>query len=412
MADLSSNRRLFPALSQTHDGKPVVFFDNPGGTQCPQMVIDAVADYLVSHNANHGGAFATSLRSDAMLHDAHQAMADMLGAASADEIVFGANMTTLTFSVSRALGRMLSPGDEIVITRLDHDANISPWLLLARDTGAVVRWVDIRKEDCTLNMDDLEGQISSKTKIVATGYASNAVGTINDVKTIVEMAHAVEALTYIDAVQYAPHGPIDVQALGCDFLVCSAYKFFGPHVGILYGKLDLLDRLSAYKVRPADDHPPYKFETGTLNHEGIAGTRAAIEYLAQLAGGGGTRRQRIVAGMTAIRQYEQTLSTRLISGLRRIKGLKIWGITDLAQLDRRVPTVSFTLEGHSPREVAEYLGRRGIFVWDGNYYALAVMERLGLEPTGGMVRVGPVHYNTEDEIDRLLNALEVMVGKQ
>jgi cysteine desulfurase family protein (TIGR01976 family) len=349
MADLSSNRRLFPALSQTHDGKPVVFFDNPGGTQCPQMVIDAVADYLVSHNANHGGAFATSLRSDAMLHDAHQAMADMLGAASADEIVFGANMTTLTFSVSRALGRMLSPGDEIVITRLDHDANISPWLLLARDTGAVVRWVDIRKEDCTLNMDDLEGQISSKTKIVATGYASNAVGTINDVKTIVEMAHAVEALTYIDAVQYAPHGPIDVQALGCDFLVCSAYKFFGPHVGILYGKLDLLDRLSAYKVRPADDHPPYKFETGTLNHEGIAGTRAAIEYLAQLAGGGGTRRQRIVAGMTAIRQYEQTLSTRLISGLRRIKGLKIWGITDLAQLDRRVPTVSFTLEGHNPR---------------------------------------------------------------
>jgi cysteine desulfurase family protein (TIGR01976 family) len=412
MADLSSNRRLFPALSQTHDGKPVVFFDNPGGTQCPQMVIDAVADYLVSHNANHGGAFATSLRSDAMLHDAHQAMADMLGAASADEIVFGANMTTLTFSVSRALGRMLSPGDEIVITRLDHDANISPWLLLARDTGAVVRWVDIRKEDCTLNMDDLEGQISSKTKIVATGYASNAVGTINDVKTIVEMAHAVEALTYIDAVQYAPHGPIDVQALGCDFLVCSAYKFFGPHVGILYGKLDLLDRLSAYKVRPADDHPPYKFETGTLNHEGIAGTRAAIEYLAQLAGGGGTRRQRIVAGMTAIRQYEQTLSTRLISGLRRIKGLKIWGITDLAQLDRRVPTVSFTLEGHNPREVAEYLGRRGIFVWDGNYYALEVMERLGLEPTGGMVRVGPVHYNTEDEIDRLLNALEVMVGKQ
>jgi cysteine desulfurase family protein (TIGR01976 family) len=422
MLDLSQSRKHFPALNQTQDEKPVVFFDNPGGTQCPQMVIDAVAGYLVNDNANHGGAFATSLRSDAMLHDAHQAMADMLGAASADEIVFGANMTTLTFSVSRALGRLLSPGDEIVITRLDHDANISPWMLLARDTGAVIRWVDIREEDCTLDMASFEAQITSKTKIVAAGYASNAVGTINDVKAIVEMAHAVEALTYIDAVQYAPHGPIDVQALGCDFLVCSAYKFFGPHVGVLYGKLDLLDRLSAYKVRPADDRPPYKFETGTLNHEGIAGTRAAAEYLAQISilqspisnvkGESPRRRERIVAGMTAIKEYEKTLSMRLISGLQQIKGVKIWGITDLAQLDRRVPTVSFTLEGHSPREVAEYLGRNGIFVWDGNYYALAVMERLDLEPAGGMVRVGPVHYNTGDEIDRLLHALEVMVGKQ
>jgi len=412
MIDLSFKRRFFPALSQTYDGKPIVFFDNPGGTQCPQMVMDAVSAYLMNDNANHGGAFATSVRSDAMLHDAHQAMADMLGAASADEIVFGANMTTLTFSVSRALGRELKPGDEIVITRLDHDANVSPWLLLARDTGALVRWVDIREEDCTLDMADFEAQITSRTKIVAAGYASNAVGTINDVKTIVEMAHTVGALAYIDAVQYAPHGPIDVQALGCDLLVCSAYKFFGPHVGILYGKLDLLDRLSAYKVRPADDHPPYKFETGTLNHEGIAGTRAAVEYLAQLTDAKGTRREWVVSGMTAIKEYEKTLSARLIAELQQIKGLRIWGITDLAQLDRRVPTVSFTLEGHSPREIAEYLGRRGIFVWDGNYYALAVMERLGLEPTGGMVRVGPVHYNTGDEIDRLLNALAMMVGKK
>ncbi len=414
MLDLSRVRQHFPSLGQIQDGQPVVFFDNPGGTQCPQTVIDAVTGYLLSDNANHGGAFATSLRSDAMLHDAHQAMADMLGAASADEIVFGANMTTLTFSTSRALGRELKPGDEIVITQLDHDANISPWLLLARDTGAIIRWVDIREEDCTLDMASFEAQISSKTKIVAAGYASNAVGTINDVQTIVEMAHAVGALAYIDAVQYAPHGPIDVQALGCDFLACSAYKFFGPHVGVLYGKLDLLDRLSAYKVRPADDHPPFKFETGTLNHEGIAGTRAAVEYLAQIPNAqyqASNRRERVVAGMAAIKEYEQTLSAQLISGLRQIKGLKIWGITDLAQLDRRVPTVSFTLEGHSPREVAEYLGRRGIFVWDGNYYALAVMERLGLEPSGGMVRVGPVHYNTREEIDRLLNALEMMLGK-
>jgi cysteine desulfurase family protein (TIGR01976 family) len=422
MLDLSVNRAQFPALNQTQDGKRVVFFDNPGGTQCPQRVIEAVSGYLAHDNANHGGAFATSQRSDAMLHDAHQAMADMLGAASADGIIFGANMTTLTFGVSRALGRELKPGDEIVITQLDHDANVSPWLLLARDTGAVIRWVDIREEDVTLDMASFEAAITDKTKIVAAGYASNAVGTINDVKTIVDMAHAADALTYIDAVQYAPHGPIDVQSLGCDFLVCSAYKFFGPHVGILYGKLDLLDRLSAYKVRPADDRPPYKFETGTLNHEGIAGTRAAVEYLGQVsnlksqtpalrAGASvSNRRERVVAGMTVIKEYEQMLSARLISGLQQIKGLRIWGITDLARLDRRVPTVSFTLEGHRPREVAEYLGRRGIFVWDGNYYALAVMERLRLEETGGMVRVGLAHYNTIEEIDRLVSELETFVG--
>jgi cysteine desulfurase family protein (TIGR01976 family) len=411
MIDLRLTRSQFPALGQMQDGKPVVFFDNPGGTQCPQMVIDAVSNYLTNDNANHGGAFATSQRSDEMLHDAHQAMADMLGAASADEIVFGANMTTLTFSVSRALARDLRPGDEIVITQLDHDANVAPWLLAARDTGAVIRWVDIREEDVTLDMASFEAAITDKTKIVAAGFASNAVGTINDVKTIVDMAHAAGALAYIDAVQYAPHGPIDVQALGCDFLVCSAYKFFGPHVGILYGKLDLLDHLSAYKVRPADDRPPYKFETGTLNHEGIAGTRAAVEYLAQISNikpETSNRRERVVAGMMAIKDYEKTLSARLISGLQQIKGLKIWGITDPKQLDRRVPTVSFTLEGHSPREMAEYLGRRGIFVWDGNYYALAVMERLGLQPTGGMVRVGLAHYNATEEIDWLINEVATL----
>jgi cysteine desulfurase family protein (TIGR01976 family) len=268
--------------------------------------------------------------------------------------------------------------------------------------------VDIREEDCTLDMASFEAAITTKTKIVAAGYASNAVGTINDVNTIVEMAHAAGALAYIDAVQYAPHGPIDVQALGCDFLVCSAYKFFGPHVGVLYGKLDLLERLSAYKVRPADDRPPYKFETGTLNHEGIAGTRAAVEYLAQIPNTKyqlSNRRERIVSGMKAIKEYEQTLSARLIAGLQKIDGLKIWGITDPARYDRRVPTVSFTLEGHPPREIAEYLGKQGIFVWDGNYYALAVMERLRLEPTGGMLRVGAVHYNTVEEVDRLLNEL-------
>ncbi len=412
MLDPMQVREQFPALKQMQHGKPVVFFDNPGGTQCPQTVVDAVAGYLTNDNANHGGAFATSQRSDEMLHDAHQAMADMLGAASADEIVFGANMTTLTFSVSRALARELKPGDEIVITQLDHDANVAPWLLAARDTGAVVRWVDIREEDVTLDMASFEAAITDKTKIVAAGYASNAVGTINDVKTIVDMAHAAGALAYIDAVQYAPHGPVDVQSLGCDLLVCSAYKFFGPHVGILYGKLDLLDRLSAYKVRPADNRPPYKFETGTLNHEGIAGTRAAVEYLAQMSSLKpqiSNRRERLITGMTAIKEYEKALSGQLISGLQKINGLKVWGITDPAKLDRRVPTVSFTLEGHSPREIAEYLGQRGIFVWDGNYYALAVMERLGLQLAGGMLRVGLAHYNTAGEINRLLDELMTLV---
>lgn len=412
MINPSLIRSYFPSLSQTQDGRPVVFFDNPGGTQCPQMVIDAVSGYFLRDNANHAGAFGTSQRSDEMLHDAHQAMADMLGAGSPDEIVFGANMTTLTFSMSRALGRLLSPGDEIVVTHLDHDANISPWLLLARDTGAVVRWVEIHPEDCTLDMASFGAQLNRKTKIVAVGYASNAVGTINDVKTMVEMAHTAGAMIYIDAVQYAPHGPIDVKTLGCDFLVCSAYKFFGPHVGVLYGKLGLLERLSAYKVRPADDRPPYKFETGTLNHEGIAGTRAAVEYLAQISNVRSQiskRRERVAAGLAAIQEYEKTLSARLISGLQQIKGVKIWGVTDPQRLDHRVPTVSFTLEGHHPRQIAEHLGRRGINVWDGNYYALAIMERLGLEEKGGMVRVGPVHYNTVEEIDRLLEELEALV---
>ncbi len=408
MLDLSQNRRHFPSLAQTQNGKPVVFFDNPGGTQCPQMVIDAVAGYLLRDNANHGGAFATSQRSDAMLDDAHQAMADMLGAASSDEIVFGANMTSLTFAVSRALARELKPGDEIVVTHLDHDANIAPWLLVARDTGAVVRWVDLDPSDCTLDEASLQAAITHKTRIVAVGYASNAVGTINDVKAIVDMAHAVGALTYIDAVQFAPHGLIDVQTLSCDFLVCSAYKFFGPHVGVLYGRYDLLDRLPAYKVRPATNRPPGKWETGTQNHEGVAGTRAAVEYLAQIAGiqpQAASRRERIVAGMAAIREYEQALCAYLIQALQQVPGLKIWGLTDPARLGQRVPTVSFTMQGRHPRQIADYLGQRGIFVWDGNYYALAIMERLGLQQGGGMVRVGLVHYNTRAEVERLAEEL-------
>jgi cysteine desulfurase family protein (TIGR01976 family) len=408
MLDAASIRAQFPSLSQTLDGRPVVFFDNPGGTQCPQPVIDAVAGYMLRDNANHGGAFATSRRSDAMLADAHAAIADMLGAASADEIVFGANMTTLTFGLSRALARQLSAGDEIVVTHLDHDGNVGPWLHVAADRGAVVRWVDINP-DCTLDLDSLRRQLSAKTKIVAVGYASNAVGTINDVATITRLAHDAGALVFVDAVQYAPHGPIDVQAIGCDFLACSAYKFFGPHVGILYGRLDLLERLEAYKVRPALNRPPDKFETGTLNHEGIAGTLAAVEYLASLADGivpaGASRRSRVRAAMSAIRGHEQELTVRLLEGLGGVPGLRIHGIADPCRAGERVPTVSFTTEGRKPREIAERLGDKGIFVWDGNFYALALTERLGLEPSGGLLRVGLAHYNTADEVDRLVQEM-------
>ena len=411
--DVEQIRAQFPALASG-----AIFFDNPGGTQVARRVVERMSEYLVRCNANHGGAFYTSIESDAVLHAAHAAMADLLGAASPDEIVFGPNMTSLTFTLSRALGRRLGAGDEIVVTRLDHDANIAPWLLVAEDRGAVVKWVDIRPEDCTLDMADFEAQISDRTKIVACGYASNAVGTINDVRSVVQMAHAAGALCYVDAVQYAPHGPIDVQALDCDFLVCSPYKFFGPHTGVLYGKYALLDDLRAYKVRPADDQPPYKFETGTQNHEGQAGTLGAIEYFEWLGGAvagsaapggdgapGQGRRAKLVRAMTALADYERGLGAYLIEGLQTVPGLKIWGITQAGQLTRRVPTVSFTLAGWHPRQLAERLAAERIYAWDGNYYALAVMERLGLQESGGMLRVGLAHYNTRAEVDRLIEVL-------
>ena len=412
--DLDAVRAHFPSLSIGDEGRAPIFFDNPGGTQVAREVIEAVTDYYLHHNANHGGAFATSARSDAILHEAHAAMADFLGAASPDEIVFGPNMTTLTFGVSRAIGRTLKPGDEIVVTHLDHDANIAPWLAM-QERGVVVKWADVNTGDCTLDMGSLEAAITERTKVVAAGYASNAVGTINDVKTIVSMAHAAGAWAYVDAVQYAPHGPIDVTELDCDFLACSAYKFFGPHVGALYGKYDLLDRLPAYKVRPAGDLPPDKFETGTQNHEGIAGTLGALRYFEWLGGQTregdgekGSRRERLHAAMAAIKEYEKGLSRALIEGFASIDGVKVWGITDPDRLDRRVPTVSFTMQGKSPRAIAEYLARHGINVWDGNYYALAIMERLDLQKSGGMVRVGAAHYNTPDEVARLIQALRAM----
>lgn len=407
-------RKQFPALALTLDGRPVVYFDGPGGTQVPQRVIDAVTRYYTEMNSNCDGAFLSSQRSDAMLAEAHAALADFLNARSPEEIKFSQNMTTHTFNLSRAIGQTLGPGDELVVTVLDHEANVSPWLAL-EERGVKVQRVDIHPEDCTLDMADLEAKLNEHTKAVAVGYASNAVGTVNDVKAVVDMAHAAGSLAYVDAVHYAPHGAIDVQELDCDFLVCSVYKFFGPHLGVLYGKQEILDRLPAYKVRPAHD----RFETGTQNHEGIAGALAAVEYLADVGRAYGApywdrypgftgRRLDLKTAMSAIRDYERGLLERLVAGLQQIHGLKIWGITDRASFDRRAPTVSFTLAGFSPRAVAEYLGNQGIFVWEGDFYAQSLIERLGLFETGGVVRVGLAHYNTADEVDRLLEAMRTL----
>jgi cysteine desulfurase family protein (TIGR01976 family) len=416
-------RAQFPALTQELDRQPVVFLDNPGGTQVPQAVIDALSAYLRRDNANRGGPFVTSQRSDALLDEAHAALADLLGAASPDEIVFGANMTTLTFGLSRAIGHTLGPGDEIIVTRLDHDANITPWVLMAEDRGVTVRHADFHPEDCTLDMHSLRDLLNERTRLVCVGLASNATGTVNDVATITRWAHDAGAQVFVDAVHYVPHGPVDVQALDCDFLACSVYKFYGPHVGVLYGRYELLDRLRAYKVRPAHDEPPGKFETGTQNHEGIAGALAAVDYLAGLGAFAGSRatdaaglqpsrRQRLRAALSMIRDYDRQLTVALLGELEGIPQLTIHGITDPQHLDWRVPTVSFTIDGQHPAAIAAALGQAGIFVWHGNYYAVAVTERLGLEDKGGMVRVGAVHYNTPGEIRRFGETLRRWLAAQ
>lgn len=410
--DLAWIRQQFPSLQQTVNGNPAVFLDGPGGTQVPQRVIDAIGDYLARSNANTHGAYATSRRTDAMLDEARAAMADFLGC-DADEVIFGPNMTSLTYAMSRAIGRELKAGDEIVVTRLDHDANVSPWRALD-ETGATIRFVDVREEDCTLDMQDLAEKINSRTRLVAVGYASNAVGTINDVNEVVRLAHAVGALAYIDAVHYAMHGPIDVHALGCDFLACSTYKFFGPHMGVLYGKREHLKRLQAYKLRANSDDIPYRWEWGTLNHECIAGITACVEYLAgvgrRVKPDVASRRAALQAAYAEIRRYERELGERLIRGLLEIRGLKFYGIRDFNQFDRRCPTVAVRIAGHSPLELATKLGDRGFFTWDGNYYALNLSERLDVEKDGGFLRIGLVHYNTAEEVDRLLAALREIVG--
>lgn len=408
--DLGWVRSQFPSLTRMVNGHPAAFLDGPGGTQVPQSVIDAISDYLSTHNANTCGAYATSRETDHVIEGARSAMADFLGC-SAGEIVFGPNMTTLTFAISRAIGRELKAGDEILLTHLDHDANISPWRAL-EERGVKIQFADIHEHDCTLNLDDLARKITPRTKVVAVGYASNAVGTINDVKTIVRLAHGVGALAYIDAVHYAPHGPIDVRELDCDFLACSTYKFFGPHMGVLYGKREHLARLHPYKVRANTNAVPQCWEWGTLNHECIAGITACVEYLAELGRSVATcsdRRQALMPAYGAIQVHERKLMERMLRGLREIPGLHLYGIGDPTRLESRCPTFAVRVDGYTPLELATKLGGHGIFTWDGNYYAINLTERLGVEQSGGFLRIGLVHYNTEEEVDRVLDGLRSQV---
>ena len=409
--DLDWVRAQFPSLSQTVNGHPATFLDGPGGTQVPQRVIDAISGYLKRDNANTCGAYATSRHTDAMIAGARSAMADFLGC-DADEIVFGPNMTSLTFAISRAIGRELEAGDEIVLTHLDHDANISPWRAL-EERGVIIRMAEIREDDCTLDMDDLAGKITDRTKLVAAGYASNAVGTINDVKEIMRLAHQRGAMAYIDAVHYAPHGAIDVRALDCDFLVCSTYKFFGPHMGVLFGKREHLKRLQPYKVRANTNAIPNRWEWGTLNHECIAGIAACVDYLAELGrrvnSSAANRRSAVLAAYDAIHRHERGLMESLMRGLLAIPALKLYGISDPKRFDQRCPTFAVRIEGYSPLELATQLGERGFFTWDGNYYALNLTERLDVEKDGGFLRIGLAHYNTVDEVERFVAALEKIV---
>jgi cysteine desulfurase family protein (TIGR01976 family) len=409
--DLSWIRSQFPSLAQTVNGRPAVFLDGPGGTQVPRQVIDAISNYLAHDNANTGGAYQTSRNTDRMIAKARAAIGDFLNC-DADEIVFGANMTSLTYAMSRAIGRELGPGDEIVLTLLDHDANFSPWKAL-EEKDVTIRTAKFNAEDCTLDLDDLEQQITRRTRLVAVGYASNAVGTINNVAEVVRLAREAGALSYIDAVHYAPHGPIDVRSLDCDFLACSSYKFFGPHMGVLYGKREHLQRLQPYKVRPNTNSIPNCWEWGTLNHECIAGIRACVEYWEELgrhANPSATSpRAAIVAAHSSVHLHERALMEKMIAGLQAIPGLKLYGISDPRRFDDRCATFAVRIEGHTPLELATKLGERGFFTWDGNYYALNVTEQLDVERTGGFLRIGLVHYNTAEEVEQMLAALREIV---
>ncbi|MBW2368544.1 MAG: cysteine desulfurase-like protein [Deltaproteobacteria bacterium] len=402
--NVTTVRDQFPALQRNINGSPAAYLDGPGGTQAPTSVIDAMSDFLRRGAGNLGGRYEASTDAEQALSSARQAMADFINA-EPNEIIFGQNMTSLTFSFSRALSRTWQEGDEIIVTRLDHDANITPWVLAAEDRGVTVRRLDFDPTDCTLDLKMLSGLLNEKTRLLAITHASNAVGSITDVARVVEMAHNAGALVYVDAVHYAPHGLIDVKVTNCDFLACSAYKFFGPHTGILYGKYEHLEKLSPYKLRPAPSYAPNKWETGTQSFESLAGVRAAVDFIASLSDGA-PRREKIVNTMRSIHEYGVQLSKQFIDGARSIPGLRFYGITAETELSIRTPTFSIALDGFSPEVISQRLGQQGIFVWDGHYYAYAVMERLGLLDKGGLVRIGFVLYNTEEEVDRVLNALD------
>jgi cysteine desulfurase family protein (TIGR01976 family) len=412
--DIAWVREQFPSLKLQVHGQTAAFLDGPAGTQVPKQVMDAVENYFLTANANTYGAFLTSRRTNETILSARAAMADFFNCDPA-LVVFGQNMTTITFALARAIGRELEAGDEIVVTTLDHDANVGPWRAL-EEKGVVIRQAGIREEDCTLDLEDLKQKINGKTKVVAVGYASNMVGTINPLAEITKWAHAAGALMFVDAVHYAPHGLIDVQALDCDFLACSPYKFFGPHMGTLYGKREHLEKFKPYKVRPATNTSPECWETGTQVQELIAGIGAAVDYIAELGRhcnpGARSRREALAAAYRATHQYETALLSRLIAGLQTIPGMRIFGITDAKRFDQRCSTLSFRLGDRNPTEVAAFLGERGIFTWDGNFYALNLSERLGVEQHGGVLRVGLVHYNTAEEVDRLLAALREFSARQ
>ncbi len=404
MLDINAVRAQFPALAREVGGRKAAFLDGPGGTQTPEAVLKAMRDYLVNCNANCGGDFVTSQESDLCIEQARQATADLLGAESRN-IAFGANMTTLNYSLSRALARDLRRGDEIVITHLDHDANICPWRAL-EEQGIIVKMVPFTRPQCQLQLDVMESLITPRTRVVAFGMAANAVGTVNDAAKMIAMAKAVGAITVVDAVHYVPHFPVDVRLMGVDFLLCSAYKFFGPHVGILYGRDDAFSGLRAYRIRGQLNEPPHAIETGTLNHEGIAGVTAAVDFIASLGDGEGNRRERVIKGMKAIDRWERPLADRLMEGIASLAPVQLYGPPAEAP---RCPTVSFTVAGKTPQEICARLGEKGFFLWSGNFAACNVIEQLGLEDQGGLIRAGFAPYNTTEEIDSLLHAISELV---
>lgn len=411
--DIDAVRRSFPALALTDSGTRRIYLDNPAGTQVPRAVADAVARCLVETNANLGGFFGTTVAAGQVVEEAHRAMADFLGAAGPEEIVIGQNMTTLTYQFSRTLGRTFEPGDEIVVTRMDHEGNVSPWLQLAEDRGLVVRTLPFDTGSWQLEPDDLKKLLSGRTRLVALNYASNLTGSINRVKDLVAVARAAGALTYVDAVQFAPHGLVDVAALGCDFLACSSYKFFGPHLGIVFGRRQVLERLTPYKLRCSGNSLPERYELGTPAIELMAGLSAAVDYYAEVgaaAGASHSRREKIAAAFAASVDWEAGLAMELIAGLREIDGLTIHGITEPAQIQWRVPTVSFTVAGIAPETLARELAAENIFVWSGHNYAWEVVHQLGIPAIEGVVRIGAAHYNTPAEIADTVDAVKRLVA--